>query len=197
MDLDQLLSDAAPQTSARTTRVDVELRALASATEPKQRRRRMRLAVVGGALVGAVGVGAAASAAGLLPGWTTMTTSSGQTCEVSVEAGLLPPGDGEPISSTFSLAEQEAALVAAQSFLERLDYDSIDRDAAIARWRDIETRIRDAEPDPAERQPRLQGDDLEISAVTSVVVDRMRSELAAQGRDIRAISVVGGSTCDL
>ena len=199
MDLDQLLDGAAPRVSAQTPERQQELHALVLATEPTHGHRRpVRLAVVGGVIAGVVGVGTVASAAGLLPGWTVFSTSSGQTCEVSVKANLLTPGAGEPISATFSLAEQQATLAAATSFLERLDYASINREAAIARWRAIETKIRAAEPDPAEKPPRLQGDDLEVHAVTNVVIDRMRSALAAQRHDIRAISVsVDSSGCDL
>jgi hypothetical protein len=196
MDLDQSLDQAAPPVSAVTPQLQRELHAMVAASEPTQRGRRpVRLAVVGGVIAGIVGLGTVASASGLLPGWTMFTTSSGQTCEVAVKARMDKPGDGEPISATFSVAERKAAFQAANAFLEDLDYASIDRQAAIAKWRAIETRIRDAHPDAA---PRLQGDDLEVSAVTREVIDRMRSELAAKGLHIRAVDViVTSSGCDL
>lgn len=197
-DLDTALTIAAPPVSASTDQLDAVLRELVAASEsPRPRRRSSRLAVAGAVVVGLLGVGTVATAAGVLPGWTMLTTSSGQTCEVAVEVSLLHPGDGEPISATFSRAEQEASLAAAQAFLDDLDYDTIDHDRAIARWQAVEADVRAGEP-PDERQPELTGDDLEVHAVTWVVVQRMRADLAARGLDIRAIDVTTTSTgCDL
>lgn len=199
MDLDQMLDEAAPPVTARTPELHQELRATVVASEPVQRRRRSaRLAVAGGIVAGVVGLGTVASAAGILPGWTMLTTASGQTCEVQVGADLMTPGDGEPITATFSRAEQEETLAAARAFLEGFDYDSIDRQDAIAAWQAAEAEARAAQEDPAERQPKLEGDDLEVHAVTWLVIQRMRATLAAQGHDIRAISITTTSSgCQL
>lgn len=200
MDLDELLTAATPAATPRTPRLHEELAALVAATEAAQRphRRRVRIAVMGGVVAGVLGLGTVASATGILPGWAMLTTSSGQTCEVEVRANLLRSGDGEPISATFTPAEQEQTLAAAEAFLTNLDYNSIDHQKAITEWQVIESKIRAEEMDPSERQPKLEGDDLEVHAVTHTVVERMRSDLAAQGQDLRAISItVSSSGCDL
>lgn len=194
MDLDQMLDQAAPPIAARTPDLHQELRALVEASEPAPRRRRsVRLAMAAGIAASAVGLGAVASTAGILPGWTMLTTSSGQTCEIEMTADLYTPGDGEPISATFSRVEQEETLAAARAFLEDFDFDSIDRQEAIVAWQAAEAEVRAAEPDPKERQEKLKGDDLEVHSVTWTVVQRMRATLAAQGHDIRAVSI-GAST---
>lgn len=199
MDLDQLLDNAAPPVAARTPELHQQLRALVAASESVPRRRRStRLALAGGIVAGVAGLGTAASAAGILPGWTTLSTTSGQTCEVEVRADLIAPGYGEPISATFTRAEQEATLAAARTFLQGFDYDAIARAHAIAEWQAAEAEVRAAQEDPTERQPELEGDALEVHAVTWVVIQRMRAALAAQGHDIRAISIATTSSgCQL
>ena len=199
MDLDELLTTAAPAVTARTPQLHQQLEALVAQSEAARRRRRpVRIAVVGGVVAGVLGLGAVASATGILPGWTMLNTSSGQTCEIQVHANLQRPGDGEPISAAFSPAEQQQTLAAARAFLTTFDYDTIDHEKAIAQWQTIESKIRSDQQDPAERQPKLEGDDLEVHAVTHTVIEQMRSDLAAQGYDIRAIAItVTNSGCDL
>lgn len=199
MDLDELLDAAAPPVTTPTPELRAELNTLIVASEAAQRRRRpAHIALVGGVVAGVLGLGTVASAAGILPAWTLLTTSSGQTCEVAVHADLLEPGDGEPIGGTFSRPEQESTLTAARAFLEDFDYGSIDRDEAIAQWQAVERKARAQQLDPAERQPRLVGDDLEVHAVTHGVVERLRSDLASRGLDIRAIAITATSTgCEL
>ena len=70
----------------------------------------------------------------------------------------------------------------------------MDRDDAIAEWQAQEARIR-AGQRPDERQPALQGDDLEVTAVLTQVVDRLRDYLQQRGLDIRAIMVSSGNRC--
>ena len=200
MGFDEVLTEAAPAVTARTPELRRELETLVMDSESVQRRRRrsVRTAVVGSIVTGVLGLGTVASASGLLPGWTLLTTSSGQTCEVQVHAGPLTAGDGEPNGATFSRAEHDETLATAQAFLATFDYESIDRQSAIAQWRAAESQVRNAQKDPVERQPRLEGDDLEVTAVTRVVIERMRSDLAAHGLDIRAINVWVSSTgCQL
>lgn len=198
MDLDHLLDRAAPPVSQRTAALDRELRALVMTSESERRpRRRARLALVGAVVLGTVGLGTVATAAGILPGWGLLTTGSGQTCEVDVAVDALSPGYGEPSAPAFSDAEQAATLAAARAFLEDLDFDTIDHEEAITAWQAAEQRVRSAQTDPSERQPALTGDDLEVTAVTWVVVERMRSALAAQGHDLRAVMVTTGNGCRL
>lgn len=195
--LDSLLTAADPAASY-DDRLDPLLRDLAADAESSARRRRpVRLVLAGGVVAGLLGIGSVAAASGILPGWGSVATSSGQTCEVRVEATLPTPGDGEPITATFSADEQAAALAAAQAFLADLDYASIDHERAIARWQAVEASAR-ASQAPDERQPRLTGDDLEVHAVTWTVVERMRTALADQGLDLRALMVASTTTgCDL
>lgn len=196
MDLDQLLDGCAPSVTPRTPQLDEDLHHLVAATEAAhiRRRRPVRVALVSGAIVAVMGFGAAASAGGVLPGWPSFATSSGQTCAIEVVA-KRSNGDGEPNNSrTFSADEQAETLAAAQRYLDHFDYDSVDRNAAIAWWRTEENKARAMQSDPRERQPRLRGDDLEVEAVSSWVVDHLRAHLAGQGLDIRAINVVTSDT---
>lgn len=196
--LDERLRDAAPPVSVRTLEMRRELDALVAAAMPIQRRRRSttRASLVAATAVGALGVGTAAAAAGLIPGWSVLT-GSGQTCQVEVIAAAAQAGDGEP-DPTFDATERAEATAAARVYLGRFDYDSIDRDAAISRWQAAEDAVIAAEPDPAERQPALNGDDLEVTALTYEVTTRLGSHLAARGLDIRAVNLVTTSTgCDL
>lgn len=195
--LDERLRDAAPPVSVRTSELRRELDALVVAVTPVQRRRRMtRASLVAAAAVGALGVGTAAAAAGLIPGWSVLT-SSGQTCQVDVIAEAPHAGDGEP-GANFDATEQTEAVAEARLFLEGFDYESIDREAAISRWQAAEDSAITAQPDAAERQPALTGDDLEVTALTYEVTTRLGNHLAARGLDIRAVSLVTTSSgCDL
>ena len=155
-----------------------------------------RASLAAATAVGALGVGTAAAAAGLIPGWSVLT-GSGQTCQVEVIAVASRAGDGEP-NATFDATERAEAVAAARIFLKRFDYDSIDRDAAISRWQAAEDTAIAALPDPAERQPALKGDDLEVTALTYDLTTRLGNHLAARGLDIRAVNLVTTSTgCDL
>lgn len=197
MDLDELLERSAPRTCARSPRLDDELQRLVRASEASagRRRRSVRLGVASAAALAAVGLAPVASAAGLLPGWATWSTSQGSSCEIQVDASLRRDGDGELITRSFTEAEQQATHEAAQRFLAEFNYESVDRDEAVAEWQAEERRIRAGE-ESDERQPALQGDDLEVTAVSTQVVDRLRDYLQQRGLDIRAIMVSTGNRCD-
>ncbi|KRF35331.1 hypothetical protein [Nocardioides sp. Soil805] len=199
MELDDLLDAAAAPVTPRTSRLRDELRHLVLESEAAQRRPApLRLALAGGVAASVLGLGTVAAAAGLLPGWTLLTTSSGQSCQVAVQADPRAPGDGEPSGTAFGRTKQDETLAAARAFLEDLDYAAIDRQDAIAEWRVAEDGVLADQDDPAERAARLVGDDLEVTAVTRVVVERMRTALEDQGLDIRAIAVTTTSSgCDL
>ena len=198
MDLDELLDASGVQVTPRTPGLQTQLDDLAAACERAHTRRRgpARIAIGGVAFAGVLGLGAVASAAGMLPGWPSFSTSSGQTCEIEITADPLEPGEGEqPVAASFSTAEREASLTAARRYLEEFDYASVDRSAAIAWWQREEDAARATQSDPAERQPRLEGDELEVTAVSHWVVDHLRDHLAAQGLDVRAVNVWIGDTC--
>jgi hypothetical protein len=191
VDLDELLSASAPSLAPRTPQLERELNDLVTAAEAAQSQRRwpIRVALVSGAVAGAVALGAVASATGVLPGWPSFSTTSGQTCKIILSASALEPGEGEPVAASFSTAERRRTLTAAQSFLADFDYESVDRRRAIARWQAVESDVRAAQSDPAERQPRLTGDDLEVTAVSRSVLADLDTYLAGRGLDIRAIMV--------
>lgn len=196
--LDERLRKAAPPVSVRTPEMRRELDALVVAATPVQRRRRRmtRVSLVAATAVGALGVGTAAAAAGLIPGWSVLT-GSGQTCQVEVIAAAPNAGDGEP-GAKFDATERAEAVAAARIFLEGFDYDSVDRDAAISRWQAVEDAAIAAQPDSAERQPALTGDDLEVTALTYDVTTQLGNHLAARGLDLRAVNLVTSSMgCDL
>lgn len=202
MDLDEHLDDrlreAAPPVAVRTPEMRRELDALVVAATPVQRRRgtMTRASLVAATAVGALGVGTAAAAAGLIPGWSVLT-GSGQTCQVEIIAAAPHSGYGQP-DPKFDATERAEAVSTASVFLEGFDYDSIDRDAAISRWQAAEATAIAAQPDPAERQPALTGDDLEVKALTYEVTTRLGNHLAARGLDLRAVNLVTTSTgCDL
>ena len=191
MDLDQLLDAARPPVATRTPTLERELRALVCTTERAavRRGRPRRIALVAGGVAGALALGATASATGVLPGWPGFTTGTGDICRIELHADPLEPGDGEPISATFTPAQRSAALAEARAYLDAFDYDAVDRDEAVAWWRAEEQRVRSAQPDPAERQPLLTGNDLEVTAVSQWVLDHLRSHLAAEGLDIAAVGI--------
>lgn len=202
MDLDEQLDErlraARPPVSARTPEMRRELDALVDAATPVQRRRRRlsRASLVAATAVGVLGAGTAAAAAGLIPGWSVLT-GSGQVCQVDVIAAAPLAADGEP-GAQFDRAERAETVAAARIFLQGFDYDSIDRDAAISRWQAAEDTAIAAQPDPAERQPALTGDDLVVTALTHEVTSRLGDHLAARGLDIRAVNLVTTATgCDL
>lgn len=159
-ELDERLREAAPRLTARTPEVRRELHALVEAAAPVQRRRRAmsRASLVAATAVGALGVGTAAAAAGLIQGWSVLT-GSGQACRVEVIAGRGHAGDGEPGAQVGAHKRAEAVTVA-RVFLQGFGYDSINREAAISRWQAAEDAALAAQPDPEERQPALTGDDL-------------------------------------
>lgn len=201
MDLDEQLDErlraAAPPLAVRTPEMRRELDALVAAATPVQRRRRVtRASFVAATVVGVLGVGTVAAAAGLIPGWSVLT-GSGQTCQVEVIAAATNAGDGEP-GLSFDVTQRAEALSAARNFLQGFDYDSIDREAAISRWKATEGSAIAAVSDPAERQPALKGDDLEVTALTYEVTTRLGKHLSERGLDIRAVNLVTTSTgCDL
>lgn len=200
MDLDQLLDASAPRVAARTPELHRDLNHLVAGCEDvaTRRRRSPRAVLVGGVAAAALSLGAVASAAGILPGWPSFSTSSGQVCDIQVTATPLATGDGEPSSSTFGAAEQAATLAAAHEFLNGFDFDGVDRGQAIAWWKAEESSADPSPSNPSDQAPRLKGDDLEVTAVSLWVVDRLRSHLAADGLDIRAINVtIGSSGCTL
>lgn len=107
-----------------------------------------------------------------------MVDGTGSTCEMGFWVEEAGP-DGEPLHQAYSEAEKQHAVEVARRFIARLDVGSIDRKAAIRDWRRQESAAIAQEP-PGEKQPRLHGDDLEITAVGAVVWKRLDDYLAGQ-----------------
>lgn len=183
MDLDEILEQAAPATTVRRTpELEQALHLLATDAESRVRRprRRRRIAVVAAATTGVLGLGTAgAMAVGVMPGWTPWTTGSGSSCEMrfTADPGVLEPNH---VTVTYSEAEQRRAADDATRFLGSFDYHSIDEADAIARFKRAENAALASEA-PGERQPRLTGDDLSLTAVGDVVWQRLAAHLRADG----------------
>lgn len=198
MDLDDLLTRSAPPVATRTPDLDAQLRGLAAATEhaARPRKRGLRLVAATTATVAVVAAGGAAAASGLLPEWMPWSTSTGRACEASYSVTMAGP-DGGPLTpdvAAMSTAEKQRVVDAANTFLATFDYDTVDLDAAIDRWRTDEAVIR-ASAGPGERQPKLSGTDLEITATSQEVSRRLDAALTAQGLDMDAVVFASGWRC--
>jgi hypothetical protein len=184
MELDELLDRSAAPVALRTQELRHEVQAMLVEIEraARPRRRRSRAVVVAGAAAGVVVMGTTgAMAAGLIPGAAWMgswTTGSGSACHMEFWVSDAGP-DGEPLSRNYPETEKQHALAVARGFLANIDQANIDRAAAIDQWRQKERAVIAAAP-AGEKQPRLKGDDLEITAVGQVVWQRLDAYLAAK-----------------
>lgn len=182
MDLDELLRRSAPPNARHSPALDRTLDRLVVATEAHARapRRLRRFGFVAAATTGVVGLGTVgAVAAGLVTGWVPWATESGRSCQMQFIA--QPRGDdGEPATVEYPAADQQRAADEARRFLADFDYRSIDTSQAIAQWQRSEDAAIAATV-PGEQQPRLDGADLELSAVGRVVWLRLQAHLEAEG----------------
>lgn len=186
MNLDELLRESGPPVSPRTEALHDELNAvvLASEAAARPRRRGWRIGVASVVASAALVFG---TAAGVIPApeWLPWVTKSGNQCQMyfTVQPTVLPNGQtaGEPLTRAYTPAESAHAVAVAQAFLASYDFAGIDEAAAIREWQRKEDKAIAAQPDPAERQPRLTGDDLSIMAVGDVVWHDVRHHLEEQG----------------
>ncbi|MGZ6744589.1 MAG: hypothetical protein ACXVD0_01680 [Nocardioides sp.] len=197
-DLDELLARSAPTTTPRDARLQHELEILATRAEGVSRRRRsgLRAALVGAVAAGVLGVGAAgAMAAGVVPtpGWVPWATDSGSSCSMQFTVTAAGP-DGEPPRASFTVAEQQRAVDEARRFLATFDYSSVDQARAIRAWRQAEDAAMADEP-AGERQPRLTGDDLALTAVGREVGRALGADLARHGVDPGLVVLGQGWRC--
>lgn len=198
MDLDELMDAAAPPTAARTAQLRNDLESLArnAETQVRSRRRRSFRSGVAGVVV-ALGLGATTAAAtGVvnLPSWP-MSTATSETCQI--EFSVTARGDdGEPASpASGDAAEQQRTADAAMDFLADYDFDTVDRQIAVRSLETIEAEMRDVQV-PSERQPKLEGNDLEVTAVSGVVWEDVEAHLRSRGMDPLNVSYsVGWSGC--
>lgn len=196
MSIDDQLAGSAPITTSRTPELQRAIEALIAEAEAVARRprRRFRLVLVAAAAAGAVGVSTAAVAAsGLFP--VPWVTGSGSSCEMSFDASAAGP-DGEPLSRKYTAAERERAESVASSFLASFDYRSINEEDAIRAYQKRENAAIAAQADPTERQPRLTGNDLAITAVGAEVQARVSDRLRSEGIPSELIVFGQGWRCE-
>jgi hypothetical protein len=130
--LDDLLRASAPPTTPHTPELARTLATLVSDAEaaaPGRSRLRPRILIGGLATIGVLGVGATASATGVLPApWfddpsaqTTQSTPSGPTCELRFRAKGISV-QSHPVDN----ATRAKAVAAADAFLKGFDFSTID-----------------------------------------------------------------------
>jgi hypothetical protein len=201
MDLDDLLDRSAPPTAPRTATLERELHRMVLEAEPaagRPVRRALRRVVVGGLATAALGVGTGgAMAVGLVPApdWVPWTPPSGRTCVFQFTVSPVDETSGEPAAGGHTEQDKRLAVAEANRFLGAFDYSSIDEHAAVRRYQAAEDAVIASQPDPSERQPRLTGDDLVISAINREVVQRLHAHLRAKGLEPYAASVDIARSC--
>lgn len=183
MNLDDLIRDSAPPIADRNTALLEDLDALAAQRRPAgaSPRRGLRWAAAGLVLAGVAGVAGAAAADGKLP--FRWTSEQGGPCRIQSATVELAEKqtDSEAAIAATTLAERKATLTEARRFLSTYDYAAVDRAAAIKAWQKVEAEVIEGQPDPAERQPYLEGDDLEVQALIYKVNEDMNAHLRALG----------------
>jgi len=183
MELDELIRESAPPVAERSTALLEDLDALVSQQRPSKRRPRrgIRWAAAGLVVAGVAGVAGAAAADGKLPfRWTSERGGPCRITSATVELAEKQTDSEAAIAAT-TLAERRATLAQARKFLSTYDYASVDRPAAIKAWQKAEAEVIEGQPDPAERQPYLEGDDLEVQALIYKVNQDMNAHLRKLG----------------
>lgn len=200
MTLDDLIDRAAPPLVARDAGLTAELRQLAVDNETdffhRRRPTRRALTVAAAAMASMLSVGGVATASGLLPSFSfPWTTESGEQCRLVASAELRRTASGDLLGNDASVAEQQATVAAAQTFLAQLDLRSIDRQTAAERWFDHLEATSVHHPDRAALEQKFTGDRLEAHAVLHEVATRLQRELRAEGHDPRAVMTTIASVC--
>lgn len=191
---DAVLDASAPSATPRTPELERELAVLISEAEaiaaPVPSRLRRRILIGGLATIGVLGVGATASATGLLPWFdnpaaqNTQTTSTGASCEVKYGAkGIEDPK--HPVDDT----TRAAAVAAAGTFLRNFDFSIIDVGEAVKKLPPRATA--DSETGPAQTV-----EEYETFAVQAELGRRLSAHLARHGLPAEAVSVSAMVSCD-
>lgn len=190
--LDSLLAASAPPIGPRTPTLERDLHAVVADAEscaaPVRRGLRSRITISGLAAVGLIGVSAGASAAGVLPApeWApwyekptathAQTVTSGAVCEVAYAIKAHNKQTMDPAVHT-------AAVAAAEDFLRRFDFSTINIAEAV---RDVPSTAVLPEDPPEAR---------ETFAVQYHLSERVREHLIGQGLPPTAVSVSTAQTC--
>ena len=196
MDLDELLDAANPTATRRDAPLLQDLGALVQETRASRRRQRwtIRWGVAGIAVLAVLGVGSTALASGHLPfDWTSKQGGKCQIISATVEiAGLA--NDNEAAFKATTPAQRQQALMEARRYLAEYNYKAIDIKAAIATWQKAEAAAIAAQPDPAERAPKLTGDDLEYQALIYRAELDLEAHLKGLGLHPEVLTPVFGYT---
>jgi hypothetical protein len=163
-----------------------------------------RLGAIGLLSAGVFGVGAAATAADLVPvPWfesadaqrDTRTLASGTVCEMTFAAREVQDPD-----HAVPGPERLAAVSAAREFLRDFDLRSIDVEAAVTRYRATDRTLRSSEESRSqpkqEQEPRQSPVEVEQSAIQAELGRRLDAHLRRQGLPAHAVSVAGAFECD-
>lgn len=199
MDLDELLNRSVPPTTPRTAMLQHELDRMVANIEGTVRPRRkvLRVALASAISAGLFSVGTAgAIAVGIVPtpSWVPWATGTGSSCEMEFTASAAGPNE-ERFSRPFTQAEEERAVIEANRFLADFDYSSINEADAIREWKKAEDAAIAAQGDPNERQPRLTGDELALTAVWHKVGEQLRADLNDHNIPTEAIAFSQGWRC--
>jgi hypothetical protein len=183
MDLDELLDRSTPPTAPRGATLQHELQRMVVNAEAavRPRRRNLKHALVSAMAAGVFSAGTAgAMAAGIVPtpSWIPWATDAGSSCEMQFTASAAGP-DGQALSRPYAQAEKQRAVTEATRFLAAFDYSSINEADAIRDWKQEANAAIAREVDPNERQPRLTGDDLALTAVGRAVWNQLSADLTA------------------
>lgn len=202
MDPNAVLDDAAPRVAETTPELLSLLDDMVRTYRPTVRRRG-RLAVTGGALGATVVLGfAGAAAAAAVMHYTnanvpdstesssfTWTSSAGNTCTVTVQAGPRP--DSDPNYST----SQGDALSAVHEWMGSFDVAAVDIAQAEKTWLQSMHRSQADHPSTAGLSRRFTGDELERYAVTDAATRALSDYLASRGFALRSLNTGVGAEC--
>ena len=196
MDLDSLLDTAQPPLAPRDPALRQVLSALVDAAEasvrPRRRARRIAAVTLGAAVV--LGGTVATTAAVGPKAWTSWLSGEGQgTCRMEIMVGPAGPDalGGEPNMwpEPFPYARRDRIVADARAFAASFDYAGIDRAQAIRAWQTQEAEViaheKKLEPGGSEVQPKLTGDELTSTAITTWMLDKLYQHLSAEGYDMR------------
>lgn len=195
---DEQLALSSPPVPARSAELDAELAAVAAQAEQAagpRRQWRSRTAAIGGLLVvGALGAGGAAAAAGLVPWWESapsngaVTTSTGSRCTLVFDVKQI-----EDPAAPVSQVARAQATEAAEEYLRDFDVSTLDLAELPA------LSAASAAPRPtvgSEAGPAMTVDEFEVDAVYAEVGRRMDEELMRQRLSRSAVSLAMLSSCD-
>ena len=190
MTLDELLDNSRPQIAQRTPELLDDLCLLARETSAKssQPRGRRRATIASLVAIAVFGLGTAAVASGHLPfGWTTTT---GGHCLITSASVIMadPTTTGSEAAFQHSTtAQREAAVKEANRYLTGYEFAGIDVPSAVATWKRSEAAAIAAQPVASERQPRLEGDELEVEAMRYRVQSDLKTHIEKLGLPFDAL----------